>query len=236
MPDLFHASDRVRATALPGSEKRLVVSFTGVGRRKANKQPEEFVEASQMAGRNHVLFVADRLRSWYNAPGIFEEIVDLVQSYKRTHKITEVMTLGEGMGGYGAIHFARALGAQSSMSFSAQFSVDPKVVPEEERWMSYRDKISHFTRPSLGSVLSDDCTYYVVHSDSDRDKPHWSRFPVAEQVDHYLVDGGEHALSRKMAAADKLNAIVHCGILGRPVAFKRRLKEVFKNQRKLEQE
>ncbi|MEL7255126.1 MAG: hypothetical protein AAGL23_13185 [Pseudomonadota bacterium] len=233
-PDLFHASDRVRATRLKGSEQRLVVSFTGVGRRKSKAQPEEFAGAAHMAGRNHVLFVADRLRSWYNAPGLFEEIIDLVESYKRTHKIADVMTLGEGMGGYGAILFARALSAQNSVSFSAQYSVDPKVVPEEGRWLEYRARITHFTRPPLETVLSEDCTYFAVHTHSDQDKPHWARFPRAAHMDHYLAGHSEASLTRKMASEGKLHGIVHCGILGRPVAFRRGLKEVFDTLRQVD--
>ena len=77
-PALFYASDRVRATALKGSDHRLVVSFTGVGKPDTREQAEEFVNTSHMGGRNHVLFVADTLRSWYNTPGTYEEILDLV--------------------------------------------------------------------------------------------------------------------------------------------------------------
>ncbi|MEM6589208.1 MAG: hypothetical protein AAF641_12235 [Pseudomonadota bacterium] len=235
-PVLFHSSNAVRATSLAGSEKRLVVSFTGIGRRKSKQQPEEFVGAAQMAGRNHVLFVADRVRSWYNAPGMYEEIIDLVQSYKRTHNIEQVATLGEGMGGYGAILFARALGASNSMSFAAQYSADPKVVPEDDRWMEHRAKIPHFTRPPLEAVLSENCSYFAMHADGPHDKPHWSRFPRAAQFHHYLAGVGDHSLSRKLDGAGKLHAVVHGGILGRPVALRRTLKDVFKNLRQVEKD
>ncbi|MEO0750693.1 MAG: hypothetical protein AAFY25_02735 [Pseudomonadota bacterium] len=233
-PALFYASDRVRATSLIGSEPRLVVSFTGVGKPDTREQAEEFVSTSHMRGRNHVLFVADTLRSWYNAPGIHEEILDLVESYKRTHKIKEVVTFGNSMGGYGAIIFAGALGAKSCLSFSAQFSADPQVVPEEERWMDYRGKITHFTRPPMDSTLSDDCLYFVVHGGGDREKPHWSRFPRADNFNHYLADQVGHALGKKMKAAGKIEAIAHCAILARPVAFRRALSEVFNNLRRVE--
>jgi hypothetical protein len=233
-PALFYSSDRVRATSLMGTEKRLVVSFTGVGKPHTREQTEEFVGTSRMGGRNHVLFVADTLRSWYNAPGIYEEILDLVESYRRTHKIEEVVTFGNSMGGYGAIIFAGALQAKSCLSFSAQYSADPKVVPEEERWMEYRNKITHFTRPPMQSTLSDDCLYFVVHGGGNRERPHWSRFPRAENFHHYLADNIGHALGKKMKAAGKINAIAQCAIVGRPVAFRRSLSEVFSDLRRVE--
>ncbi|MEL7280926.1 MAG: hypothetical protein AAFY35_16705 [Pseudomonadota bacterium] len=233
-PTLFYSSDRVRATSMPGTEPRLVVSFTGVGKPDTREQSEEFVNTSHMGGRNHVLFVADTLRSWYNGPGVYEEILDLVESYKRTHKIQEVVTFGNSMGGYGAIIFAGALGAKSCLSFSAQYSADPKVVPEEERWMEYRGKIAHFTRPPMETTLSDECIYFVVHGGGDREKPHWSRFPRADNFNHYLADQVGHALGKKMKAAGQISAITQCAILARPVAFRRALSAVFKNLRRVE--
>lgn len=233
-PTLFYSSDRVRATSIPGSEPRLVVSFTGVGKPETREQSEEFVGTSHMGGRNHVLFVADTLRSWYNAPGVHEEILDLVESYKRTHKIEEVVTFGNSMGGYGAIMFAGALGAKSCLSFSAQYSADPKVVPEEERWMEYRGKIGHFTRPPMETTLSEDCIYFVVHGGGDREKPHWSRFPRGDNFNHYLADQVGHALGKKMKMAGQIEAITQYAILARPVAFRRALCTVFKNLRRVE--
>ena len=107
----FHMSDRVKATCLAGREARLVVSFTGIGKPDAVGQDEEFVKFAGQQGRNHVLFVADTLRSWYNDPGIFEEIVDLVARYSAKHAIAETVCFGNSMGGHGAVVFAGALGA-----------------------------------------------------------------------------------------------------------------------------
>ena len=233
-PALFYASEQVRATAIKGSGHRLVVSFTGVGKPDTREQAEEFVNTSHMGGRNHVLFVADTLRSWYNAPGTYEEILDLVESYKRTHKIKEVVTFGNSMGGYGAIIFAGALGAKSCLSLSAQYSADPKIVPEEERWMEYRSKIAHFTRPPMETTLSEECIYFVVHGGSDREKPHWNRFPRAKNFKHYLADQVGHGLGKKMKMAGKIEVITHCAILARPVMFRRNLRQVFRHVRPAE--
>ncbi|MEL7255667.1 MAG: hypothetical protein AAFZ04_14335 [Pseudomonadota bacterium] len=226
-PQPFHSSNRVRATSLAGASPRLVVSFTGIGKADRKEQVEEFVAGSSMNGENHVLFVADTLRSWYNEPGMYEEILDLVETYKRAHRIEEVVTFGNSMGGYGAMIFAGDLGATSCLSLSAQYSADPDVVPEEARWMEYRERIQEFTRPPMEETLSEDCTYFVVHGGSRLEQPHWSRFPQAPNMQHYLADRVGHALGKKMKQAGKIRAVTKYAILARPVAFRRTLNEVF---------
>ncbi len=233
-PALFYSSDRVRATALFGTEPRLVVSFTGIGKPETRQQQEEFVATSRMDGRNHVLFIADTLRSWYNTPGIYEEILDVVESYRRAHRIEEVVTFGNSMGGYGAIIFAGALGATSCLALSAQYSADPKVVPEEKRWMDYRGKITHFTRPPMKETLSDDCTYFAVHGGSNLEKPHWARFPRADNFHHYLADNVGHAVGKKLKQSGTIKSITQYAIVVRPVAFRRALSEVFSDLRRVE--
>lgn len=233
-PALFHASARVRVTALRGSGPRLVVCFSGPGDPDRAHQSEEFEEICAMEARNHVLFVSDTQRSWFNAPGIYEEILDLVESYRRMHQIDEVVTLGESMGGYGAIVFADPFGARTCVALSPQYSADPAVVPEEDRWREERSRIALFTRPPLEATLSATCQYFVMHGAVERERPHWGRFPRAENFNHYLTGHSEGALSEKMRAAGKLHAILTCAMQGRPVAFRRALHEMFNTLRRVE--
>ncbi len=220
---LVHLSGRLKVTCAPGSGTRLVVSFTGVGKPEARDQAEEFVGSSRQNGRNHVLFVADTLRSWYNDPGIFEEVVDVVDEYRRRHGIAETVTFGNSMGGYGALIFARALGATSALAISAQYSADPALVPEETRWREYRDRIAVFTRPPLEQELSPDCRYFVLHGGGRVERPHWSRFPRQENLHHYLVGRAGHGVGRRLKASGLMRNVARLAIAGRPVAFRRAL-------------
>lgn len=218
---LFHHSDRVKATSLAGREPRLVVSFTGVGKPGARQQAEEFVRSSRQGGRNHVLFVADTLRSWYNDPGIHEEILGVVGRYQQEHGITETVTFGNSMGGYGAVIFAGPLGAKSCLAISAQYSADPKVVPEERRWREYRDRIGSFTRPPLEDTLAAECTYFVLHGGGRVERPHWSRFPVSPNLHHYIIGKVGHGVGKRLKSAGLINRVTQCALGVRPVALRR---------------
>lgn len=220
---VLHQSERVKATSLAGREPRLVVSFSGVGKPEARHQTEEFVKSSYQCGRNHVLFVSDTLRSWYNDPGIFEEILDVVDRYRRQHGITETVTFGNSMGGYGALIFAGALGARSCLSISAQYSVDPGMVPEEMRWKVYRARIGQFTRPPLQTTLKPDCTYFVLHGGGRVERPHWSRFPVAPNLHHYIIGKVGHGVGKRLKTAGLIDRVTDCAIGVRPVALRRAL-------------
>ena len=222
-PRLLHESGRVKASCLEGSEARLVVSFTGVGKPDARSQTEEFVKSSRQNGRNHVLFVADTLRSWYNDPGIFEEIIDTVEAYRRAHAIAETVTFGNSMGGYGAVLFAGPLGAKSCLSLSAQYSADPEMVPEERRWRAYRDRIGRFTRPPLDDTLDPGCCYFVLHGGGGQERPHWSRFPARPFVHHFLIGRVGHGVGRRLKAAGLMERLTQYAIAARPVAFRRAL-------------
>lgn len=214
------------ATFLVGRTSQLVVSFTGVGKSRARRQAEEFVASSRQDGRNHVLFIADTLRSWYNDPGIYEEILEVIDRYRQEHRIERVATFGNSMGGYGAVLFAGALGAQSCLAISAQVSADPTVVPEERRWRGYRDRITVFTCPPLEKVLRPDCRYFVLHGGGKTEKSHWSRFPRAPYLHHYLVGHAGHGVGRRLKAARIMERVSDLAIAGRPVAFRRALVEL----------
>lgn len=224
-PQPFYASHRVKATSLTGVEPRLVVSFTGIGKPETQQQDEEFVGYGSQGGRNHVLFVADTLRSWYNDPGIFDEIVDVVDRYRTAHQITETITFGNSMGGHGAVLFAKALGARCCFSISGQYAADPAVVPEETRWMNYREKISAFTTPPLEQVMTTECLYFILHGGGELERPHWSRFPKGPSVRHYLVAKAGHAVGRRLKTGNLMQVATRFAIAGRPRAFREALQE-----------
>ncbi|MCG3268109.1 hypothetical protein [Yoonia sp. I 8.24] len=224
-PQPFYASDRVKATYVTGREPRLVVSFTGIGKPDTRTQDEEFVGYGSQDGRNHVLFVADTLRSWYNDPGIYDEIVDTVARYKSKHSIADTVSFGNSMGGNGAVIFAGAIGATRCLSLSAQYSADPTIVPEETRWREYRDKIAEFTRPPLETTITPGCQYFILHGGGDVERPHWSRFPKGGNIHHYLVGGAGHGVGRRLKSSGLIKPATHFAIAGRPRAFRMALKD-----------
>jgi len=224
-PQHFYASDRVKATHLVGQEPRLVVSFTGIGKPQTRAQDEEFVNYGSQGGRNHVLFVADTLRSWYNAPGIFDEIADVVARYRKAHDLEETITFGNSMGGHGAVLFAGALGAASCLSISGQYSANPAAVPEETRWPEYRGAITAFTTPPLEDTIAPDCQYFILHGGGDLERPHWSRFPKGPNIHHFLVANAGHAVGRRLKSGKLMSAATRFAIAKRPRAFREALQQ-----------
>jgi tetratricopeptide (TPR) repeat protein len=51
------------------------------------------------------------------------------------------MAYGSSMGGYAAIRFASAIGAQAVLALSPQYSVDPRVIRSEDRWIEDQRRI-----------------------------------------------------------------------------------------------
>ncbi len=217
----YYSGSGVRITGIPGRGDTLVVSFTGIGKPDRKEQDEEFVRQGSQGGENHVLFVSDTARSWFNNAGVVEQITGFVQSYKVEHTITRVATFGNSMGGYGAIQFAGALGASSCLAISAQYSANPADVPEETRWRNWRDRIETFSMPPLGRAISPDTEYYILHGEAEKERPHFERFPRGKGIHHYLLPDVGHAVGRRLKETRLLRKTVRLALERRPRQFRK---------------
>lgn len=131
----------LRITATPGDTDTAVVAFSGVGFQLEQIPQEEFVTTLQGATHSR-FFVVDKRRSWYNATA--SDIIAILTPYLARYR--KVVTLGNSMGGFGAVYFASRLpNVRSAISFSPQFSVDAALVPCETRWDAYRSRITSWT-------------------------------------------------------------------------------------------
>ena len=76
---------------------------------------------------------------WYqdpSLPAVLDTVKELTRGYER------VVTYGSSMGGYAALRFADAVGAQAAIAISPQYSMLPSVTPFEVRWGEERDAIT----------------------------------------------------------------------------------------------
>jgi pimeloyl-ACP methyl ester carboxylesterase len=122
----------------PGTSDTAIVSFTGVGLGLGAMQKIEFGRSLHAApgDRHHVFYVTDRARSWYNRTrdDILEHLHPRLSHYKK------VVTLGNSMGGFGALYFSGLLpNCRRAVSFAPQFSVMPDA--PERRWRQWRENI-----------------------------------------------------------------------------------------------
>lgn len=77
------------------------------------------------------IHVINSRNRWYQHPER-EEALAAIAAVTRDYD--RVITYGSSMGGYAALRYAVACGADVAVALSPQFSVDPRVVPWEIRW------------------------------------------------------------------------------------------------------
>ncbi|OWK28438.1 hypothetical protein [Sphingomonas dokdonensis] len=79
------------------------------------------------------IHVINRHNRWYQHP---ERDAALATVAAAARDYARVITYGSSMGGYAALRYAQACGAQAAIGLSPQFSVDPRIVPWETRWQA----------------------------------------------------------------------------------------------------
>lgn len=207
--------DYLKIGHLPGRSDRLVVSMSGVGRRRNRMPPFEFVASASNGHDNHVLLVSDRTRSWMNRRTVSEAIVEQVEALKDRHGIKSVVTLGNSMGGFMALVLPQLTPVDRVIAISPQYSMHPGQVPEEKRWQFWRDRFPHYAHETVGRLDNPAGNVLILHGDSREERIHWSRFPRRKDVQHFILRGMGHDLARDLQKRGILKRIVRNGIVGR---------------------
>jgi len=196
-------TDGLRIRYSPGQTDVLFVSFTGVLHGLGGIAIDEFAGSARA---HHCLFVSDMKRTWYNGDGVATSICEVVAEKVRELKLRRVITIGNSMGGFGAILFARLLGANAAIAFSPQFSFDRKIVPGEHRWSEYRDAISTWRFPT--ALPYHRATRYFIFSGTDSmEMQHTTLFPKASNVSIFFVAGG-HSVAQAIKDTGQLAKVI----------------------------
>ncbi|WP_141521605.1 alpha/beta hydrolase [Novosphingobium sp. PC22D] len=197
----------LRVTALGDPDAPGVfVCFTGTLLAMGGIDAEEFVGSTRLPGFS-ALFVSDLARSWYNAfaPETFTEAIADRIAGKR------VITLGNSMGGYGAIWASKYLPVETVIAFAPQFSMHPEVMPGEKRWRNFRRKIGQWRHRSMEDHFREDVRYYTINGDAPEDREHWTQFPSGANMEHLLVaDTGHYPAARFKQAGILSEVIAQC--------------------------
>ncbi len=215
-PQEVRADGPLDVHVLKGRSKRLIVSLAGVGNRRNRVPPMEFIAAASNAGENHVLFVSDPSRSWMNGPGVASTMVRLVEDYRSRNDISEVVALGNSMGGFSAIRLAELTKVDTVIAFAPQFSADPALVPEEQQWMFFRKQIDQWPHRHVGDLTRPGTCYFLFHGDASTEAIHWSRFPWNKRLNHFIFTGEGHNIARKLRKRRLLQPVVTSAIEQRP--------------------
>ena len=89
-----------------------------------------FGEAPLAAAGIDAVHVVSRANDWFQNAAMPAAMAAIGAALGARPRIT----YGSSMGGYGAIRFAGRLGARRALALSPQYSIDPRLVPEDRRW------------------------------------------------------------------------------------------------------
>lgn len=136
--EILEETADLRLSFTPGdAPRRLVVVFAGLNQKLGGVADQEFSGSGSGAGRDAVLFVADKQRHWYTAPDVGAQIVDAVKRLAADLGVKDIAALGNSMGGFGAMLLAPRFGASAVLAFAPQISMDPSVVADK-RWTKFQ--------------------------------------------------------------------------------------------------
>lgn len=126
-----------------------------------------FGEAFFHSIRVDAIHVLSRENNWYQHPE-FMEALDQVRNAAKTYRRRVVY--GSSMGAYAAVRYGRLVGGDIAVAFSPQYSINPELVPFENRWLSELARIDFVhenTATDSFSPLS-----YVFYDPADMDAKH----------------------------------------------------------------
>jgi tetratricopeptide (TPR) repeat protein len=148
-------------------------SYTDV----ATLDREGYGEAFLRARRIDAVHVINRDNQWYQyaeLPVALAAVAEIGRGYQR------VVAYGSSMGAYAAIRFGGAAGAQEALALSPQFSIDPKVVPFEHRWLADAAAIDFTLERKWRHPFI--ATAYIAYDPRDHDRHHTALFAAQTHV------------------------------------------------------
>lgn len=166
MLDLFR-SDNVVVRSVPASDaSRWVVTFDNYGIGHGFDRPgfgQEFLRSAGISAI-HVMGVRE---DWYQYPDMAAAMQAVRQAVSGAER---VMTYGSSMGGYAALRFADAAGANAVLALSPQYSIDPRKTPFEQRWLQDSQRIRWL--PEIDGRIACRARPVVVFDPSKEDGRH----------------------------------------------------------------
>lgn len=143
-PHILFDSPALRVRMAAAGGRLCVVSFDSYGDARTLDRAG-FGEAFFAREGIDAIHVVTRDNRWYHHPELDAALAAIAAAgagYQR------VVTYGSSMGGYAALRFAEAAGAQAALAISPQFSIDPRVAPFETRWPAEAARIAYRAHPA----------------------------------------------------------------------------------------
>lgn len=209
---------------LRGRGSTLVISISGVGKKRAEQPPLEFFKMASQAGDCHALFVSDASRSWLNGPGVADRIVAEIETTAARVKAKRIVAVGNSMGGTMALFLARLTRIDTVLAIVPQFSAHPDCVPEETRWKFFRTKIVDWPFKAVDTLPVECAETIILHGGTADERIHLNRFPRDHKVKHFVFPEMGHRLAFLLHRQGKLDPIIKHVIAGKPRKMRRAVK------------
>lgn len=213
--DTLRDDARLRLWRHRGRSQRLVVSFSGVGRDRRVPPRLEFGRTASANGRDHVLYIADPARSWLNQPGLIEEIAGLVETEAAQVGATQVVALGHSLGGFSALVLGGFTRVDVALALSPQFSLDPDIVPDEGRWMMFRQHFPGLRIRQAADHMAASTQHYILFGRHHREAPQRRLMRPAPNAACFLLPKVRHDSVVKLYHAGILDEVVQLAFAGR---------------------
>jgi lysophospholipase L1-like esterase len=165
--EIYRSADLLVRTRIGYESPFCVVTFDSFTDRRTLDR-EGFGEAFLASRAVNAIHVLSRDNDWYLLPDI-ELALDAAA--KAAASFDRVSAYGSSMGAYAAIRLGGLAGASTAIALSPQFSIDPRLVPFEDRWDPDARRLDFEIERRLalkGFVASAD----VFYDPSDRDSRH----------------------------------------------------------------
>ena len=174
--------------------KHTVISFSSIGNTVEGVNAEFYNLKNN--GYN-VIWVIDKNNSYFSAI----DPQDIISQIKTEN----VYTIGSSMGGFNAITFASLYNVKKVLAFAPQYSMDPNVVPWENRWPK-QIKWKNFKYPKL--TFNSWTDYTVIRGHKGADKRHTDMFPKQKNINIQQVYGN-HMVAENFKKAGTLYNLIN---------------------------
>jgi hypothetical protein len=205
-----------RAKIKPGNVPSAIVSLAGVGHPAADNgsliaMSFEWEHTLQrLERREHVIFLQDTGRSWFNdAPG-WDELVSFLNNYFASNRITHKVALGLSMGATGSIILGSHIRFDKVIGMSPQALIPCDDCPWDDRFTEFRKRIRMIRFTDTSRIIEDGDRYQFIFSfDDPIDMRHASVFHrTASKLDLAMVRGA-HNIGSEMARRRSLDRFVY---------------------------
>ncbi|WP_323718695.1 alpha/beta fold hydrolase [Paracoccus aminovorans] len=197
----IYEDDLLKVSFSSGTSDKAVVSFSGIGLKIGGMQQEEF--RASIPGDFNIYFCIEKSRSWFNDS--FTKLVELLGAEITQRGFTQVTTLGNSMGGFGALLFARYLpNCRRSLAFVPQTSIRSNIAGFEKRYLHFAERVLNWAVPDVIDHLEEGVEYNVLVGDTCiQDNAHVGRLMDAgiDSLKVFTFPGCGHDLARDLKQA-----------------------------------